>query len=329
MMSGDPTRTPAARRSLLWINVAIGFAVVAGGPLVYHAAMPRVAALRPLTLRPETPEQAAARMRQEVPKGLVVEITGRFVTASEMPEPTQRQLTDNLAVIQRRCAVLVGRGDLSHGPAIGLYYPETQAELSSLYRRVMGKDLAAMHGCLTFNPMRARGSADVGNGTLAHELVHAFVMSDWPRVPGWLNESLAVAIGCPKIALRTSSGAAIDDLWLHVGREALALNRWTPVAVTFGCAGSDYDSLDTVDLEIAGVGTIGVGPLLTGRLLIRMLDETGRLDRFYQGWRDRGGVGGALEAIGLPNANTLDHELRGWIAAEKVSGNFLGREKRS
>jgi hypothetical protein len=46
-----------------------------------------------------------------------------------------------------------------------------------------------------------------------------------------------------------------------------------------------------------------------------MLDETGRLDRFYQGWRDHGGAAGALDAIGLMDAAVLDRELRAWTAA--------------
>lgn len=266
-------------------------------------------------LAEETPQQAAARMRQEVPEGMAVEIDGRFVIASDVPEGARDRVLADLAAVQRRCAALVGRGAPGQGPAIRVYYPGSQQDLGALYRTIMDADIPGTHGLVTWSPTRAWASSDVGSGSLAHEAVHVFVQSDWPQVPGWLNESLAVALGCPKVGVRITDRLATDDLWLHVGRQALAADRWTPVAVTFGCEGSDYGSCDTVDLKIADGATIKVGPLLTGRLLVRMLDETGRLDRFYQGWRDRGGAAGALDAIGLGDAAVLDRELRAWTAA--------------
>jgi membrane protease YdiL (CAAX protease family)/predicted esterase len=266
-------------------------------------------------LSAESPEQAAARMRQEVPQAMAVAIAGRFVIASDVPEEARGRVLADLAAVQGRCAALVGRGDPGQGPAIRLYYPGTQRDLGALYRTIMNADIPGTHGLVTWSPTRAWASADVGSGSLAHEAVHVLVQSDWPQVPGWLNESLAVALGCPKVGMQITDRLATDDLWLHVGRQALAADRWTPVAVTFECEGSDYGSCDTVDLEIAAGATIKVGPLLTGRLLIRMLDETGRLDRFYRGWRDQGGAAGALEAIGLGDAAVLDRELRAWTAA--------------
>jgi hypothetical protein len=263
----------------------------------------------------ETPEQAAARMRQEVPQAMAVAIAGRFVIASDVPEEARGRVLADLAAVQGRWAALVGRGDPGQGPAIRLYYPGTQRDLRAVYRTIMDADIPLTHGLVTWSPTRAWASADVGSGSLAHEAVHVLVQSDWPQVPGWLNESLAVALGCPKVGMQITDRLATDDLWLHVGRQALAADRWTPVAVTFECEGSDYGSCDTVDLEIAAGATIKVGPLLTGRLLIRMLDETGRLDRFYRGWRDQGGAAGALEAIGLGDAAVLDRELRAWTAA--------------
>jgi ABC-2 type transport system permease protein len=263
----------------------------------------------------ETPEQAAAGMRQEVPQAMAVAIAGRFVIASDVPEEARGRVLADLAAVQGRCAALVGRGDPGRGPAIRVYYPGTQRDLRAVYRTIMDADIPLTHGLVTWSPTRAWASADVGSGSLAHEAVHVFVQSDWPQVPGWLNESLAVALGCPKVGMQITDRLATADLWLHVGRRALAADRWTPVAVTFGYEGSDYGSCDTMDLEIAAGATIKVGPLLTGRLLVRMLDETGRLDRFYQGWRDRGGAAGALDAIGLMDAAVLDRELRAWTAA--------------
>ncbi len=269
-------------------------------------------------LSDETPEQAADRMRREVPEGMAVETAGRFVLASDAPGPVRRELAQEFAAIQRRCAALVGRGELEDGPAIRVYYPGTQADMASLYRSIMGTDIPGMHGLVTWNPTRAWGSADVGSGTLAHELVHVFVQTDCPGIPGWLNESLAVALGCPRVGLRAGDGFATNDLWLHAGRQALAHNRWPPVAEVFACAGPDYQSLDMVDIELAPGTTLKIGPLLTGRLLVRLLDETGRLDRFYQAWRDNGGADAALQAIGAQDAGVLDRELRAWVATEDL-----------
>jgi hypothetical protein len=268
-------------------------------------------------LSEETPAQAAAWMRREVPGGMAVEIAGRFVLASDASEPVRQGLVREFAAVQRRCAALIGRGDLEDGPAIRVYYPQTQGGQAALYRSIMGAEIPGLHGTVTWQPTRTWGSADVGSGSLAHELVHVFVQTDWPQIPGWLNEGLAVALGCPKVGLRASDGFATDDLWLHVGRQALAQDRWTPVAEVFACAGPDYADLDTVDLELAPGVTLKVGPGLTGRLLVRLLDETGRLDQFYQAWRDGGGGGGgaaaALRAIGLLDAKALDRELRAFM----------------
>jgi predicted esterase len=151
----------------------------------------------------QTPEQVAAAMRQELPADMAIETAGRFVIASNAPEAARRRLASDFDTITRRCAALVGRGDQRDGPAIRVYYPRTQGEQASLHRSLTGTEIVGQHGCVSWGPTRAWGSADVGNGTLAHELVHVFVMSDWPAIPGWLNECLAVALGCPKVRCRT------------------------------------------------------------------------------------------------------------------------------
>ncbi len=104
------------------------------------------------SLSEETPAQAAAWMRREVPGGMAVETAGRFVLASDAPEPVRQGLVREFAAVQRRCAALIGRGDLGDGPAIRVYYPQTQGEQASLYRSIMGADIPWMHGLVTWSP---------------------------------------------------------------------------------------------------------------------------------------------------------------------------------
>jgi hypothetical protein len=230
---------------------------------------------------------------------------------------SEAELGPVMAAIQRteaHCRTVFGKTQPPSKPIV-IYYTRENTVLARHYRRVTGRALTSFDGVCFTRPATVFGSDEVGLGTLTHELTHILLWRDWPRgMPGWLDESLAVAIGCPRVSL----GSEVPDLYLQAARVSIERGRWTPVERLRELTGPEYEELDTIGIPLPGGLATRVGPLTTGRVLIRWLDATGDLPAFYAAFRRTGSLETALQAIRLtfPEA---DRQLREWVRGAPTS----------
>lgn len=224
---------------------------------------------------------------------------------------SEAELGPVMAAIHRtdaQCQGVFG-GTRSPGPSIVVYYTRDNALLARHYRRVTGRTLTSFDGVSYTRPPTVFGSEEVGRGTLTHELTHILLWRDWPRgMPGWLEESLAVTIGCPRVSL----GHEVSDLYLQAAQISIQRGRWTPVVELCDLNGPEYEELDNIGIPLPGGLATRVGPLTTGRVLVRWLDATRNLPAFYAAYRRTGSLEAALQAVRLtlPEA---DRQLRAWV----------------
>jgi hypothetical protein len=169
------------------------------------------------------------------------------------------------------------------------------------------------------------GLSSVGNGSLGHELAHILMMTEWPAMPGWLNEGLAVSLGCPLLGYR-SEKVDVTDMHLYTALQALKQGVWTPLEQTFQARGTEYADLDRVKVKLPALGVSSfVGPLATGRMLVRWLDETGKLPAFYQAFRDAKDPAQALQRT-FPGVGRGDVEkdFLKWISGHEETSLIRG-----
>ncbi|MCC6739584.1 MAG: hypothetical protein IT452_11120, partial [Planctomycetia bacterium] len=111
-----------------------------------------------------------------------------------------------------------------------------------------------------------------GSGTLVHEMAHALMEADFPKAPAWFNEGLASLF-----EQSTTADGKIRGLvnWrLPVLQEALKDGSFMKWKKLTGYAGADFYG-DGSGLRYA-----------TARYLCLWLQEKGKLEAFYEKFRD-------------------------------------------
>ena len=263
----------------------------------------------------ETPEQAISRMRKNLPAGFAVQPLGPYVVASDCEQEQLRELDVLFRTIQKKCQDVRGVGrQISEGP-IRVYYSKNETGYRAAYEAAMGEKLPPDHPmggvCSHESPPRVFGLASVGNGSLAHEVVHILMMEDWADMPGWLNEGMAVALGCPTVSVQSTTGERISDYWLYLAILAAKQGRLPPL---------------TTLLHDASTGYQHPGQILGGNIYVRWIEATGRLPAFYQTYRDTNDAEKALR-VAFPGKTVDDvgKELITWITAHDENGLIAKR----
>ena len=263
----------------------------------------------------QTPAEAESDMRRTLPPGFELGIEGLYVIAGQGGPVERRNLALLLKQVEDRCRHLVGEDRaLPVGPQ-RIYYAKDEAGYEQVIRAELGQAPRSRLGqCDPSPPPRLFGLASVGDGSMSHELVHVLLMNDSPRMPGWFNEGLAVAIGCPRVGYRSEKGS-IRDVGLYAALEAIQQGKWSSLDRALEHRESAYHQLDQEPLHLPAVGLkTFVGPLSTGRLFVRWLNETGKLPAFYRSIRDGHDAGKALAAT-FPGTDTIgvERQFRGWV----------------
>lgn len=142
-----------------------------------------------------------------------------------------------------------------------------------------------------------------GTGTLVHELVHALIAPDFPRVPDWFNEGLASLY--EQCSLHGDEIRGLENWRLRALQEAIREESLRPVRELIEDP-KFYDE-DLVGMNYA-----------QARYLLFYLQEKGLLKGFYQRFRD----GVAEDATGLKTLKNLiapqeldafEAEWRKWV----------------
>ena len=112
-----------------------------------------------------------------------------------------------------------------------------------------------------------------GSGTLAHELVHPFVESDFPGAPSWFNEGFA----------------SLYEQSMESNGKMMGLVNWRLPALQKAirnkkCPGLSSFMADTSDNFYADDSGVSYG---LARYLCFYLQEHGKLDQFYKSYRDQ------------------------------------------
>jgi hypothetical protein len=260
----------------------------------------------------ETVSDAAAAMRGELPATFTVGTYGRIVVGSNCAPEAVTGLVKDLEEVEKKCVALVGpKSAASTGPIRAYYFTTWEGERAT-HHKLLGTDPVSAVGCWTSPPLRLWGSANVGTGTLAHELVHAIILSEWPNMPGWLNESLAVGVGCPRVGIQNGPNV-VTDLWVLVGKKSLEKGKWAPLRETLKGKAIDYTQLDRTMVDLFPGCQVATGPLNTGRLLVRWLDATGKLPAFYQKCRDSKDPGTTLKSVASKDIDAVEQDLIQWV----------------
>ena len=111
-----------------------------------------------------------------------------------------------------------------------------------------------------------------GTGTLAHEIVHPFVESDFPGAPSWFNEGFA--------SLYEQSMANDDKMMGLVNWRLPALQK---AINSKKCPNLSSFMADTSENFYADETGVSYG---LARYLCYYLQEQGKLDEFYKSYRD-------------------------------------------
>lgn len=244
--------------------------------------------------------------------GLAETVSGEFRLRSDLPESQQREALREMNAVRERCRAVFGSKRPVYTQKITVYYLRDVETMKKHYRRVTGESLKSFDGICLVDPAIIFGCAHSGPGNISHELVHIYVANDWKKgLPGWLDESLAVGIGCPMFRLEIGK-RAIKDLYLFAVLRGLQEGKWTPLAELVRHPGPDYEGLDHTKVMLPGAMSTVVGPLSTGRALVRWMDAGGVLPGFYRAFRDTGSFESALGTVAA-SREEAERQLLDWL----------------
>jgi hypothetical protein len=142
-----------------------------------------------------------------------------------------------------------------------------------------------------------------GNGTLAHELVHPFVESDFPGAPSWFNEGFA----------------SLYEQSMESNGKMMGLVNWRLPALQKAirnkkCPGLSSFMADTSDNFYADDSGVSYG---LARYLCFYLQQQGRLEQFYKSYRDQFSkdITGKkiLETITGKKLSDFEKSLHSWV----------------
>jgi hypothetical protein len=142
-----------------------------------------------------------------------------------------------------------------------------------------------------------------GTGTLAHEIVHPFVESDFPGAPSWFNEGFASLYE----QSMESNGKMIGLAnWRLPGLQKAISNKKCPALSSF--------MADTSENFYADESGVSYG---LARYLCFYLQEQGKLEEFYKSYRDNFSkdVTGRkmLEQVTGQKLPDLEKSLHSWV----------------
>ena len=138
-----------------------------------------------------------------------------------------------------------------------------------------------------------------GTGTLVHELTHALIEPDFPRVPSWFNEGLASLY--EQCALDGDSIHGLVNWRLPALQQAIRENKLRSIEQLVG--DDNFYREDLVGLNYA-----------QARYLLFYLQEKHLLREFYRGFRDHAGNDpmGLKTLQQIISPQTLDQFERDW-----------------
>jgi hypothetical protein len=253
---------------------------------------------------------AAAEACGEVARGLAarlgpgcrVVVRPPYVLAGDAEEAALAATYDRLI---EPIAACLGREFFARAPErpIAVVLCSGDAAYREFARRLDGRTSPLWYGYYQRNERRLVVNMSTGEGTLAHELVHALVHADCPGLPEWFDEGLASLYEQSRFS---DDGRRLEGLsnWrLAALRSALDRGGVQPLA-RLAAPHSIRRAYEAVDYAHA-------------RYLCLYLQERGLLAAYYRRLRaglesDPGGLRTLCEVLGAP-ADVIDRDFRRWV----------------
>lgn len=224
-----------------------------------------------------------------------------IISKKEYFNTLQRIITD----INSECDKLTGSRE--NQKQIIIFFFKTKKEYIEYYKKLFGENPYTGNGgrcVIKKDAVVIFGYREVGFGSITHELVHARITSDWPLIPGWLNEALAQALGAPS----QSVGA------VYASEKLLGKGVYYTLGDLFKHCEKEY--LHHIDREkIIDLGKMKVaeGLWLIGHSFVFYLKEKEFLEEFYVAYRDEYCIDRAIKNIGFNNIFDLQKDFFDWI----------------
>ena len=253
---------------------------------------------------------ATAEVCAEVARGLAarlgpdcrVIVRPPYVLAGDLDEAALTAAYDRLI---KPIAACLGREFFARRPdrPIAVVLCSGDTSYREFARRLDGRTSPLWYGYYQRNERRLVVNTSTGEGTLAHELVHALVHADCPGLPEWFDEGLASLYEQCRFSDNGRRLEGLSNWRLAALRSALDRGGVQPLA-RLAAPHSIRRAYEAVDYAHA-------------RYLCLYLQERGLLATYYRRLRanleqDPGGLRTLCEVLGSP-AEAIDRDFRRWV----------------
>jgi hypothetical protein len=224
-----------------------------------------------------------------------------FVAAGDMSEGRLRQLVER-SVLQPAQAMWASYFEKKPTEVITVLLFNGQKSYRHWARKLLGDSRVSYFGYYRYDDRTLVMDIRTGGGTLIHELTHALIFYDFPKVPTWLNEAIASLHEACRIYDERIEGTLN---WRLPGlKEALAKGKLRPLE-------------DLVTKRDFGGKLVGLN-YAHSRYFALYAQRRKLLRRLYRTFRDtydpkRPNDVAIIEEVFGEKIGTIDRRLRDWI----------------
>lgn len=203
------------------------------------------------------------------------------------------------------CNKLIGQ--LENKKHVVTYFFKTKKDYIEYYKKSFGENPSTGDGgrcVIKKDTVIIFGYREIGFGSITHELVHAIIVPDWPKIPGWLNEAIAQALGAPS----QSVGA------IRVSKDLLEKGEYYTLKELFKHKEKEY--LHHIEREkIIKLDNMKVasGIWLIGHSFVYYLKERELLGKFYRSCKNENDIEVVVKNIGFENILILQKDFFKWL----------------
>lgn len=251
--------------------------------------------------------QAERELRTRLEPTFQVDIAGPFLIASEAPKFKTDQIV-NYTILWLHEQMMRDFSRVKPTPmSKTIYLFLTTASYYDHTRRWFGKAPVGAAGFATENALMV--DLATGTGTLVHELIHAYLHTDLPVIPPWIDEGLA----------------SLYEQSVEVNGEIRGLVNWRLPMLKKAIKEKQIIPLNELTaLDKAGFSGNNIElHYAEARYLCYYLQELGVLRKFYRAYRDNyqtdpHGIRALLQVLGKSN---LQQVQVGWLDFIENMGN--------
>lgn len=269
----------------------------------HRAARPAAASVPSSNLTARC-EEVAAAWRERLGPGHAVIAAAPFIVAGNLAEAEVRGWLDGTILPASRAMARAYFRTPPDAPITILLFRDA-ASYDAACHRLFGEQGLSVYGYYRPVDRTVVLNLQTGGGTLVHELTHALIAFDFPRVPDWFNEGLA--------SLHEQCRIRPDERGLE-GKV-----NWRLPALRAALAEGRLGSLAALVESPAFRGPEAERNYAQARYLCLFLERRGLLEPFYARFRaahphDPTGLATLRETFAPQAWEAVEAEYRAWLA---------------